>query len=153
MFKPFALAATLIAFALSAPAYAQNLTAQEQANVQTALGLTAAMAAKDVGRASAYLDDGYIQHNPNVPTGKAGFVGFFTPRWKDQKPAEPLQPVVTVAKGDLVTFVFRQPRPEPTDPSKTYDSFSFDAYRIANGKIAEHWDGGIKNPPAPPAAR
>ena len=136
---------------VSAPALAQVPTVEEKANVEAALGLTAAMAAKDVARAASYLDDGYIQHNPNVPTGKAGFVGFFTPRWKDQKPAEPEMPAVTVAKGDLVTFLFRRPRPEPADPSKTYDSFAFDAYRVKGGKIVEHWDGGVKA--APPAAR
>ena len=28
--------------------------------------------------ANQYLDEGYIQHNPNVPTGRAGFVEFFS---------------------------------------------------------------------------
>src|SRR5438552_1867497 len=28
--------------------------------------------------ANQYLAEDYIQHNPNVPTGRAGFVGFFS---------------------------------------------------------------------------
>jgi len=134
----------------SVPAWA--LTRQEQANRQIALDLTAAMQAKDLAKASSYLADGYIQHNPNVPTGRAGFVAFFTKRWQGQPPSKPDAPVVTVVQGDLVSLIFRRPKPEPADPSKTYDSFWFDTYRIEHGKVAEHWDGSVKQPqPAAPA--
>lgn len=133
----------------TSPAAARDMTPTEKANLKVVLDLTAAMQARDVGRASSYLADGYIQHNPFVPTGKSGFVGFFTTRWKDAKPAEPETPVVTVTQGDLVSLVFRRPKPEPADPSRTYDSFWFDTYRVQDGKVAEHWDASIK-PPVPP---
>lgn len=130
--------------------------AQLEKNKQLALALTAAMAEKNVDKASSYLADGYIQHNPNVPTGKAGFVGFFGPMWAGKQTApQPLEnpPVEVVAQGDLVMMIFKHATPDPVDPSKTYDAFSFDAYRITNGKVSEHWDNYMRRAPAPAAPK
>ena len=91
----------------------------------------------------------YIQHNPNVPTGRAGFVQFFG---KFAKPKNPIPatltnpPVVTGAKGDYVWLIFEHEDKDPRDPSKTYHYNSFDVLRIQNGKVQEHWDSAQKMP-------
>lgn len=92
--------------------------------------------------AEKYLAESYIQHNPYVPTGRAGFVEFFSrfaqPKAISSKVQAPL--VSIVAEKDLVTLVFVRTAPEPSDPKKTYTTTWFDLFRIENGKIAEHWD-------------
>ena len=53
-------------------------------------------------------------------------------------------PAYTIAEGDLVTFIFKERVSDPKDKTKTYDRFTFDMFRIKNGKIVEHWDGAAK---------
>jgi predicted SnoaL-like aldol condensation-catalyzing enzyme len=130
-----------------------NAGQTQDANRKIVLAFTKAMQEQNLAVAVSYITDGYIQHNPNVPTGKAGYLEFFTPRWKDgPKPSAPTlanPPVLSLAEGDEVVLVFKNTQPDPVDPNKSYDNFSFDAYRLEHGKIAEHWDGGLKRPPAP----
>ncbi|HUI77034.1 MAG TPA: nuclear transport factor 2 family protein [Bryobacteraceae bacterium] len=96
---------------------------------------------------SKYQAEDYIQHNPNVPTGRAGFVEFFS---KFAKPKNPIPdkltnpPVVKGAKGDYVWLIFESEQKDPRDESKTYHSNSFDVLRIQNGKVQEHWDSAQK---------
>jgi predicted SnoaL-like aldol condensation-catalyzing enzyme len=98
--------------------------------------------------APKYQAEDYIQHNPNVPTGRAGFVEFFS---RFAKPKNPIPakldrpPVVMGARGDFVWLVFETESKDPRDPSKTYHSNSFDVLRIQNGKVQEHWDSAQKN--------
>lgn len=92
--------------------------------------------------ADKYLSESYIQHNPNVPTGRKGFVNFFK-QFSKAKPIEDKvqDPLVSiVAEGDLVILSFVAERKEPQDSSKTYTTTWFDMFRIENGMIAEHWD-------------
>lgn len=97
---------------------------------------------RNLDLAEKYLTDTYIQHNPNVPTGRSGFVEFFQ---KFSKP-KPIQsrvkaPLVAIlAEGDLVTLVFVSELPHPRDTGTKYTTTWFDMFRIENGKIAEHWD-------------
>ena len=128
--------------AIASPAFA--LTAEEQANKAIVLAQMQAMAQRDVTKASSYLADGYIQHNPLVPTGKAGFVGFFTPRWAGQKPGVFTPPAEVVVEGDLVMVMQKRVTPDPTAAGSTYDAYWFDLYRVDDGKIVEHWDGATK---------
>jgi predicted SnoaL-like aldol condensation-catalyzing enzyme len=41
-------------------------------------------------------------------------------------------------------IVFDHEGKDPADPSKTYHYNSFDAFRIKDHKIVEHWDGAQK---------
>ena len=99
--------------------------------------------------APKYQAEDYIQHNPNVNTGRAGFVEFFS---KFSKPKNPIPdklvnpPVVMGARGDFVWLIFETESKDPRDPSKTYHSNSFEAIRIQNGKVQEHWDSAMKMP-------
>ena len=96
--------------------------------------------------ADKYLAENYMQHNPNVPTGRKGFVDFFSKFAKPQPIVDTIiAPVVAmVAEGDLVVISFAAKLPEPTSTTKTYTNTWFDMFRIENGKIAEHWDGARK---------
>ncbi len=104
---------------------------------------------RDLDATSKYQAEDYIQHNPNLNTGRAGFVAFFG---KLPKPniADPSklanQPVVKGAKGDYVWLIWETEQKDPRDPSKTYHSNSFDILRIQNGKVQEHWDSAMKFP-------
>jgi len=96
--------------------------------------------------AEKYLADSYVQHNPNVPTGRAAFVEFFQ-RVTKPKPIEPKvkAPLVAiVAEGDLVVLSFVSQVPDPKDAGTKYMTTWFDMFRIERGKIAEHWDPATK---------
>ncbi len=96
--------------------------------------------------ADKYLAEGYIQHNPMVPTGRAAFVEAFGKRVKpvpiEARIKAPL--VAIVAEGDLVVLSFARELEDPKDASKKYSSTWFDMFRIENGKLAEHWDPALK---------
>ncbi|NBS59217.1 MAG: hypothetical protein EBS65_19685 [Betaproteobacteria bacterium] len=54
-------------------------------------------------------------------------------------------PLVSItAEGDLVTLAFVREYPEPQDASKKYTITWFDMFRIADGKIVEHWGPAVK---------
>jgi predicted SnoaL-like aldol condensation-catalyzing enzyme len=99
------------------------------------------------------MDPGYIQHNPNVPQGRDGFKAFMSrvpgrtpqeikPEWKNA-------PVLTLANGPYVVMMWDRKEKDPADASKEYVWNHYDVVRVENGKIKEHWDEAIINPPAP----
>jgi predicted SnoaL-like aldol condensation-catalyzing enzyme len=96
--------------------------------------------------AEKYMAESYIQHNPNVATGRAAFVEFFQkvrkPGTIEPKVKAPL--VSIVADGDFVVLSFVSEQADPKDPAKKYTTTWFDMFRIENGKIAEHWDSATK---------
>src|SRR5437867_10441220 len=92
----------------------------------------------------------YIQHNPNINSGRAAFGEFFGKIGR--KPIDPIpagmpkdrMPVVAGAKGGYVWLIFEQEAKDPRDASKTYHFNTFDVLRIENGKVQEHWDSAQK---------
>ena len=96
--------------------------------------------------AGKYMAEGYVQHNPNVPTGRAAFVDFFAknvaPQPIDSRIKAPL--IAILAEGDLVVLAFVREAADPKDPTKKYTTTWFDMFRIEDGKIAEHWDAATK---------
>ena len=75
-------------------------------------------------KADELLSERYLQHNPNVASGRAPVIAFFTQVLKKQKtplPARIAAPVAFVtAEGDLVTVGFVRTEKDPKDPAKTY---------------------------------
>jgi len=96
--------------------------------------------------APQYMTETYIQHNPNVPTGRQGFLDFFSKFAKARPIVDTIQSplIAIVAEGDRVVLSFKAVHPDPKNPGKTYTTTSFEMLRIENGKVAEHWDSALK---------
>jgi predicted SnoaL-like aldol condensation-catalyzing enzyme len=99
--------------------------------------------------AGRWLSDRYLQHNPNVKSGLAGVVAFFTATREKTPTCDKLTtPVVAVlADGDLVTVVMPREYDDPRNPGKKYTTTWFDMWRIVDGKADEHWDPATIAPP------
>jgi predicted SnoaL-like aldol condensation-catalyzing enzyme len=55
---------------------------------------------------------------------------------------------VVTAECDIVSVIHKNYRQDPTaEAGKFYEVFTFDTFRIKNGKLVEHWDGAVINPP------
>jgi predicted SnoaL-like aldol condensation-catalyzing enzyme len=95
-----------------------------------------------------YIAPDFVEHNPNISGGREGLVKFMKtlpkPANDDVGSEMKNPPAYILAEGDMVTFIFKQSTPDPKDKTKTYERFTFDMFRIKNGKIAEHWDGAAK---------
>jgi predicted SnoaL-like aldol condensation-catalyzing enzyme len=100
--------------------------------------------ARNMDLAPKYLAEDYIQHNPNVPTGRQPFVDFFG-RFERQPVRSEIDNLVTlIAEGDLVILAFRREMPDPANPDETYTTTWFDMFRIEDEMIVEHWDFGTR---------
>jgi predicted SnoaL-like aldol condensation-catalyzing enzyme len=87
-----------------------------------------------VSFANAVVREDYIQHNPNLATGRQAFVDFFTTVFQ-QAPGLRSYIAHIGAEGDLV-WVHAHQTTSSSDPGQE----AIDIYRIQDGKIAEHWD-------------
>jgi predicted SnoaL-like aldol condensation-catalyzing enzyme len=95
--------------------------------------------------AEKWLTSRYIQHNPNVRSGREGVVKFFGTRPKTPTCDKLTTKIVAVlADGDLVTVVMPRELKDPKDPLKTYTTTWFDMWRFVDGKADEHWDPATK---------
>ena len=117
----------------------------------------------------ALLHDEYIQHNPVFKKAadeagvsyKQGFKDMMTRNMANPPPApDPKVPAPpqgnplyqVLAEGDLVFIMRQQFRQDPIkEPGNFYELFAWDTFRIKDGKLYEHWDGAVINPPAPAA--
>lgn len=100
--------------------------------------------ARNMASAPRYMAEDYIQHNPRVATGRQAFVDFFG-RFEPQPARPEIDNLVTIlAERDLVVLAFRRELPDPQNAGRTYTTTWFDMFRIANERIAEHWDYGTK---------
>jgi len=97
------------------------------------------------GRAADFIAEDYIQHNPNVASGRQPLIDFI----RGSRPERPLEdrimlPLVNIiAERDMVMCVFE--RPETDAGGEPYVTSWFDLFRIADGRIAEHWDPALKS--------
>jgi predicted SnoaL-like aldol condensation-catalyzing enzyme len=97
--------------------------------------------------APEFFTQGYIQHNPNVATGRDAMIAFM----KSTRPVRTIQPTITfpvialMAEGDLVMIATVVYAPDPEKPGHKYAGTHFDLFRIEDGKIAEHWDSVPKS--------
>jgi predicted SnoaL-like aldol condensation-catalyzing enzyme len=96
---------------------------------------THVIAGGDIARADRLLAPGYIQHNPNVPTGRDGFKRYFT--GVHRRFAIDLTIHNIVAEADMVVIHVTQ-KIRSKRLAITVDAM--DRFRIADGAIAEHWD-------------
>lgn len=81
-----------------------------------------------------FVGEEYIQHNPAVANGTAGFISYFE-KMQVEYPNKTIEFVRCIAEGDLVALHTHQVWPG-NDQYVTMDFFRFDN----KGKICEHWD-------------
>jgi len=102
------------------------------------------------------MDPGYVQHNPefrrfgeiNNLHGREEFMalmpmmmsaeGAFAPPPADAPKGNPMYKVI--ADCEMIVVLQQKYLPDPQYKGKYYEAFWFDAWRIKNGKLAEHWD-------------
>lgn len=96
-----------------------------------------------VDQAPKYMAEGYIQHNPNVVSGRKAFMELFA----KQRPPKPIaprmkMPVISImAERDLVMVSHVRKVRDAKNASHIYAITWFDVFRIDDqGLIAEHWD-------------
>lgn len=89
---------------------------------------------KDADAAIAMMGPTYTQHNARAPDGKEGFRQFIA-AFKQRYPASHSRIVRVIAEGDLVVLHVHLVR----EPGTTGDAV-MDIFRLADGKIVEHWD-------------
>jgi predicted SnoaL-like aldol condensation-catalyzing enzyme len=102
-----------------------------ESNKQIALRvLTGAFIDRDPAIVAKYFATNYIQHNPSIPDGSAAIPGLIASLSKDFS----YEPGMAIADGDLVMvhgrYVGWGPKP----------MVAVDIFRLADGKVAEHWD-------------
>lgn len=140
----------LLAFGVSTAAFAQarTMSAQEQANLKLVSDWwREVLQAGHTELAEKYMAEDYLQHNPNINTGRAAFVQVFSRRAaRDIQPALNPAPVIQFAKGDYVVFVWEREAKDQAGAAYKYNFF--DIVRVENGKVAEHWDSVFRTAPA-----
>ena len=94
-------------------------------------------------KAPQYMSEGYIQHNPNVRSGRDAFMAIFS-KERPPKPVEPLikvSVVSIVAERDIVMVSHVRKVRNRQKHDHIYYITWFDTFRIGDdGLIAEHWD-------------
>jgi predicted SnoaL-like aldol condensation-catalyzing enzyme len=95
-------------------------------------------------RAAEFMSDRYIQHNPNVGSGRDLFIRTIgaarLPRPVKDTSDFPI--IDIIAEGDMVVVMWARKVRDRSDPEIIYDMTWFDVFRIdpATGLIDEHWD-------------
>lgn len=108
---------------------------EQNSNKQVALNAANALFKDyDVDGIKKYFAQNYIQHNPHVPTGIKPVIGF-APMLKQA--GTTTQNHRILVDGDLVVMHNTYNNAEAFGAKQVV---AFDIFRIANGKVAEHWD-------------
>jgi predicted SnoaL-like aldol condensation-catalyzing enzyme len=105
--------------------------------------------------APSWLTPEYVQHNPNIVSGRDSVMKFFGSRPQGQIPARNAwrtKVVSVTAEGDFVVVGVLREMDNPRKPGEKYTTTWFDMWRFKDGKADEHWDYGTINPPPAPGA-
>jgi len=95
-----------------------------------------------------YQAESYVQHDPNISTGRAGFLEAFG---KNNSPVNPIParlkdpPALAGARGDYVWIMFEK-RHGSSATAPAYYQNRFELLRLRDGQVQEHWDAEAKQP-------
>lgn len=131
-------AALSVPAAQAADAKPAHATVRNQATANKALVLKAyqeLFGDHDLTALDRYWAKDYIQHNPALGDGPAAVKQFIEKLGIFNGPKGKVEFLRVAADGDLVFVHIRQPA-TPYSPEMVI----VDIFRVANGKIAEHWD-------------
>jgi predicted SnoaL-like aldol condensation-catalyzing enzyme len=107
-----------------------SLQAQDENKRIVKAVLTGAFVQRDPSVTDRYFAKDYIQHNPTIPNGREVIAGMISGLGEDFS----YELGMVVAEGDLVMahgrYVGWGPKP----------MVAVDIFRVAEGKVAEHWD-------------
>jgi predicted SnoaL-like aldol condensation-catalyzing enzyme len=96
----------------------------------------------NINNAVKFLHHSYIQHNPKVKSGKAGFIEVF----EDFDPSKyHFEIKRTIAEGELVMLHVHVRNVSKVD-NKDLGRAVIDIFRVKGGLITEHWDVSQKIP-------
>jgi predicted SnoaL-like aldol condensation-catalyzing enzyme len=99
-------------------------------------------------QADRWLTERYLQHNPNVTSGRDNVVAYFAGQPRAEKCDKLTMPIVTVlTSDDIVGVVFRMQYDDPRNEGQKYTSIWYDQWRIVDGRADEHWDTAQLGPP------
>jgi len=95
-------------------------------------------------RASEFMTAAYIQHNPNVESGRDRFIATIG----GSRPPRPVKetsdfPIISlIAEGDMVVVMWARKVRDRELPDEIYNMTWFDVFRLDpdSGLIDEHWD-------------
>ena len=158
--------AALVALRATVPACAAINTPAEQANKKMVLAFYAALNEADAthsmqkrirGIAETYLRPDYIQHSeafanaPGPGTAREKLIRIFQTMPAMPDSISPPTTVAVMAEADRVILVTARDMPDPATgaPKK---SFTWNMFRVENGKLAEHWDCSPNMGGPPPGA-
>ncbi|MBO9433569.1 nuclear transport factor 2 family protein [Ruegeria sp. R13_0] len=95
---------------------------------------SAAFVEHDPQAAGQMVTSGYIQHNPQIPTGAEGLMGLI-PLVEQSGMTVTTHRVIT--EGDMVVLHNTYDNADAFGASQLA---AFDIFRVEDGKVAEHWD-------------
>ncbi len=108
--------------------------------------------------ADQYMTERYIQHNPNVGSGRDLFINTIGAA----RPPRPVKetsdfPIIDIlAEGDMVVVMWARKVRDREKPEEIYEMTWFDVFRLdpESGLIDEHWDSSERwgKDGAPPGA-
>ena len=84
---------------------------------------------------STYVVPDYIQHNPGLADGREAAIAALKPLFGREDHTFAIERILV--DGDLAAIHIRVTSPTPAG---THGAAVVDLYRLANGKIVEHWD-------------
>ena len=95
-------------------------------------------------RAAEFMTPEYIQHNPNVESGRDAFVATMS-KARPKREVEPVSrfPIIDIiAERDIVMVMWARKVRDREDPGLIYEMTWFDVFRVdeKTGLISEHWD-------------
>jgi predicted SnoaL-like aldol condensation-catalyzing enzyme len=124
-------------------AWLQDSNAQDAADKELVYDFwRKVLVARDMDAAMEMMHEDYMQHNPNVPTGRAPFIGFFGQTPQQEALAYIADLVAITADAGYVTMAFKREIENPNMAGSTYNTTWFDMFRVEGDVIIEHWDYG-----------